>query len=92
MKLKHVYLKTFSKIEKIQQRRTIEYNVYESQIEGLIVYGVHLKEKRRSIVTEKIIECVSCDYCKILDILQFLYENSIGPVNVSDIVEDLMDV
>ena len=92
MKLKHIYIKTFSRIERIQQRRTIEYNVYESQVEGLIVYGVHLKEKRRTIVTERVVKYVSCDYCKILDILQFLYENSIGPINVNDIVEDLMDV
>lgn len=92
MKLKHVYIRTFSRIERIQPRRTIEYNVYESQVEGLIVYGVHLKEKRQRIITERIVKYVSCDYYKILDILQFLYENAIGPINVNDIVGDLMDV
>ena len=90
MKLKSVYIKEFSKIGTIQSRKTIEYNICESELGDFTIYGVHLREKKRAVIVEKIVNHVSSDYCKVLDILQFLYENSVSPVNAKDIVEDLL--
>ena len=49
MKLKSVYIKEFSKIGTIQSRKTIEYNICESELGDFTIYGVHLREKKRAV-------------------------------------------
>ena len=85
----NVYTKEFSNISGIQEKKIIKYYIFEEVLEEIKYYGIIVSE----ICGDKRFDdgfCISQYRCKVLDILQFLYENSVSPVNVKDIVEDLL--
>lgn len=87
----NVYTKEFSNISGIQEKKIIKYYIFEEVLEEIKYYGIIVSE----IYGDKRFDdgfCISQYRCKVLDILKFLYENSIGIFEFKDVVEDLLCV
>ena len=91
MIIKNVYFREFSEISKIQKRKVISYNICEINKNGSKTYGINIAEVKSNKITEATIKDISSNYYKVMSILQFLYENSIGIISFKDIVEDLIN-
>lgn len=91
MIIKNVYCREFSKIDNIQKRKTVNYNICEVNNEISKIYGINISEIKMNERKEKTVENISSNYYKVSNILQFLYENSIGIVSFKDIIEDLLN-
>ena len=91
MIIKNIYSREFSKIDNIQKRKTVNYNICEVNNGVSKIYGINISEIKMSKIKEKTVENISSNYYKVSNILQFLYENSIGIVSFKDIIEDLLN-
>ena len=91
MIIKNVYCREFSKIDNIQKRKTVHYNICEVNNEISKIYGINISEIKMNEMKEKTVENISSNYYKVSNILQFLYENSIGIISFNDIIEDLLN-
>ena len=91
MIIKNVYSKEFSEIDKIQKRKTINYNICEISKGNTKIYGINISETKLNKTTEKTMKNISISYYKVMNILQFLYENSVGIISFKDIIGDLLN-
>ena len=90
MKKTNIYTKNFSEINSIQSKKIIKYYICEENICDTKIYGISILEIGKSNNLEKTFNYISFDYCLILNILKFLYENSIGILNFKDVVKDIL--
>ena len=75
MIIKNIYSREFSEIDEIQKRKTIYYNICEINKDNSKIYGINISEVKTNKKTEETIKNISFSYYKVINILQFLYEN-----------------
>lgn len=86
MKKINLYTKIFSYIDNIQAKKIIEYNIYAENH----IYKISISETCDDKINEKVLNHNFINYNEIINILKFLYENSIGISNFEDITEDIL--
>ncbi len=92
-----IYSREFSQITGLQNREIITYRLCKTQEEDLTVYGIELGSllKDKYINYEKnkknLLERISCSKELVLDVLKYLYENSIKPESAYSIVTDILN-
>ena len=91
MIIKNIYSKEFSKIDKIQKWKIINYNICKTNSGISEIYGINISETEMNKTKEQTIENISFSYDEVMNILRFLYENSIGIISFKDIIEDLLN-
>ena len=91
MIIENIYSKEFSRINKIQKHKIINYNICKTNLGTSQIYGINISEVKLGNKKEQTIQNISFSYYKVLNILQFLYENSIGIISFKDIIEDLLN-
>ena len=81
-----VYCKNFSKISNIQEKETIVYNELLTTFDNMEFYGIEITS---SIDEEKfVVQRLSDKERDVMDILTFLYENSVRVNGCDSILED----
>ncbi len=72
----------------------VYYNLCSTEEEGFIVYGVELVStcEEKSYLGRISLNRLSCSKQLVLDILHYLYENSIKPDSAQYIVEDILNL
>ena len=86
MKKINLYTKNFSDIDNIQSKKIVEYNIFEENQ----IYKINISETYKDKNTEKTLDHIFLNFNEALNILKFLYENSIGISNFEYIVEDII--
>lgn len=93
----NIYSREFSQITGLQSREIITYKLCKTQEEDLTVYGIELDSllKNEYINYEKnkknLLERISCSKELVLDVLKYLYENSIRPESAYSVVIDILN-
>lgn len=90
MKKINIYTKKFSEINNVQSKKIIKYHICEENIGDTKIYGISILEICKGNNLEKTLDYISFDYFLTLNILKFLYENSIGVLNFKDVVKDIL--
>ena len=92
-----IYSREFSQITGLQNREIITYRLCKTQEEDLTVYGIELdsllKDEYINYKKNKknLLERISCSKELALDILKYLYENSIRPESAYSVVMDILN-
>lgn len=89
MKKNNVYIKQFSEINDLQFKKIIKYNICEKNIGNSKIYGINISEHFEGKNNNET-EFVSENYDLTLEILTFLYENSVGVYHFKEIIEDVL--
>ena len=87
---KSIYIREFSNISKLQDKKIVEYFICEETIKCKKIYGICISETCENEKSEDVVSCVSSDYFKTFDIVKFLYENSVGILGFRDILGDVL--
>ena len=91
MDIKVIYTKEFSKIEGIQNGERVYYNLlFQNEGEENMVYGIELVSSINGKLENQIFEGVSDSEETTLNILRFLYENSVRPYDFVGLVSDII--
>ncbi len=87
----NIYKKYYSEIMNIQSKESVYYNLIKTVSDTLTCYGVEiiLKNSLDQLDTVKL-EGISESKIFVLEIIKFLYENSIKPNSALAIVSDLI--
>lgn len=90
-----IYSREFSKINGLQNREIITYRLCKTQAEDLTIYGIELgyllKENYNYKGGKNMIERISSSKEMVLNILKYLYENSVKPESACNIVADILN-
>ena len=90
-----IYFREFSQIPGLQKREKITYRLCKTQEEDLTIYGIELgyllKENYNYKEDKNIIERISNSKEVVLNILKYLYENSVKPESARSIVTDILN-
>lgn len=88
-----IYKKDYSEIKNIQNRENVYYNLVKTVSEELTFYGIEIILKDSSDNPEKVcFEGLSESKDFVLDVIKFLYENSIKPDSSLAIISDLISM
>lgn len=87
----NIYIKNYSEITNIQHKSNVCYNLVTTVSDLLTYYGIEIILNNYIDKPEKIcFEAVSESKSLVLDIITFLYENSIKPDSSLAIISDLI--
>ena len=91
-----IYSREFSQISGLQNREIIIYRLCKTQEEDLTTYGIELSyllNDRYNTCNESknMIERISCSEEIVLNILKYLYENSVKPETAHSIIADILN-
>ncbi len=87
----NIYKKDYSEIKNIQHQSNIYYNLIKTMSDTLTCYGIEIILKNNSTNLETAnFEGISESKTFVLDIIKFLYENSIKPDSSLYIISDLI--
>ncbi len=90
-----IYFREFSQIPGLQKREKITYRLCKTQEEDLTIYGIELGYLLKGNYNYKegknIIERISNSKEVVLNILKYLYENSVKPESARSIVTDILN-
>lgn len=90
MKSKTIYTKKFRRINKLQERQTLRYNLIEEETGDLPAFGIQLISDRKGVIEIGFRRSLTSSKKEALDLLAFLYENAITLNTWQDVVTDLM--
>lgn len=91
MDIEVIYTRDFSKIEGIQNGERVYYNLlFQNEEEENMVYGIELVSSINGKMENQIFDGISASRETTLNILKFLYENSVRPYEFIGIVSDLI--
>ena len=86
----NVYKKRLSKIGTLQNEKLISYGVIESVTDGEVRYGIRLLVEENGATESDSLKEISGTKNEILDIVTFLYENSVQLANWREITCDIL--
>lgn len=72
-------------------RRTLKYNLCETENEEGLQYGIQLIVNSESQKEEIAIENISNNKQYVLDLITYLYENAIDTIHFRDVIIDYMN-
>ena len=72
-------------------RRTLKYNLCETQSEDGLQYGIQLIVNSENQKEEIAIENISNNKQYVLDLITYLYENAIDTIHFRDVIIDYMN-
>lgn len=87
-KTKTIYKRNFSKISTVQEHEQIIYNLCITEENTASSYGIEIISKKKTTQKCQLIS-ISDSKSYILEILTFLYENSIKPDTALGIISDI---
>ena len=93
-KVKNIYTKKFSQIQELQEPETINYCLLTTEEKNFVVYGIEVSsnfEKQGEKKDETKVKVISCSEEFVLDIIKYLYENSIKPDTAKCIIQDIIN-
>lgn len=85
-----LFEKNFSKLGELQECSRTVYRLVETQKSGESVYGIQLTEEREGSTRNDILDADGLSREKAIEILTFLYENSVSVSVAREVVEDLL--
>ena len=92
-KVKSIYTKKFSQIQELQEPEIINYCLLITEEKNFTVYGIEVSShfEKQSEKKDKIkVKAISCSEEFVLDIIKYLYENSIKPDTTKCIIQDII--
>lgn len=92
VKTTNIYIKNFSTIPNVQEQEQILYNLCKTNSQNIITYGVEIVSKKRQGQQQCTLSGLSNIETRILDILKFLYENSIKPDSAPGVISDIFNL
>ncbi|MBR1779225.1 MAG: hypothetical protein IJ758_01825 [Clostridia bacterium] len=87
----NLFKKQFTYIKDIQDMENIYYNLYETDIDSAPTYGVEIISEKDTIREKTSLKQISDSKSFIVDIIRYLYENSIRPESACGIISDLIN-
>mgnify|MGYP001011983181 CR=1 FL=1 len=87
---KTIYTKTFSEIKGIQQYCKISYNLFEYSEPNGKIFGIEIGYSDNFETKNTLIKNISYSKNLVLDIITYLYENSIKDESAEYIIKDIM--
>ncbi len=90
-KTKNIFKKTFSQIEDIQETEQIYYNLYETESQEFTAYGIEVISEKNNKVEKISLKQISDSKVFIINIITYLYENSVKPCSACGIISDLIN-
>ena len=89
-----VYVKKFSQISGLQKSETVEYFLLTTREKDFDVYGIEVLsgDVKKDAIEKQDLKRISYSKDYVLDILKYLYENSIKPEATLGIVLDILNI
>lgn len=84
-----VFKKEFSPIKGIQKEEEVFYSLSDTVINGENIYGIEVSSLCDHKETSEAIHNISTSKEKVMNIIQYLYENSIKTEVFRDIISDM---
>lgn len=88
----NIYKKNFSTIPNVQEQEQILYNLCKTKSQNIVTYGVEIVSKKQQKRQQCTLSSLSNVETLILDILKFLYENSIKPDSAPAVISDIFNL
>lgn len=88
----NIYEKIFSEIFNIQEAEEISYNLCTSHSKTVTTYGVELISKKGKGSQTCTLSSISTTKKLVLEILTFLYENSVKPDSAPGVISDIFNL
>ena len=90
-KVIHMFKKDLSQIKNIQDTEKLYYNFYETENPSYTTYGIEIISKKKNKSETTSLQQISESKCLIINIITYLYENSIKPNSACGIISDLIN-
>ena len=90
MKFKKIYSKKYSKIDNMQEEKIVNYYLLYYEFKDEKFYGIRIISYQKDLVDEDAIEKISDDEEFVLELIKYLYENSIDTIFFRDVVKEML--
>ncbi len=87
--VKTIFKKEFSEIKGIQKKEEILYRLSDDIVDGNSTYGIQVFSICEDNETSESVQNISSSKEMVLDIIKYLYENSVKTENFKDIIFDM---
>ncbi len=89
----NIYVRHFSEISQLQTKELVYYNLCSTEEKDYVVYGLEItSEIGKKLTNKSALNKISCSKKLVLDILNYLYENSVRPDSAIYVVEDILNL